>query len=143
MTFFSERALASVRRFVRRTLVDAVEVRRLAWTNDLNETTLVSNYDDGTQIHTGPARVRPTTQQTIAVGESLMATRNARITFPHDVPAIHRDDVIRITDSPNPELIDRWFQVTGERLAAQEGFVSVEVISIAPSRLWQGSSVDT
>lgn len=142
MTFFSDRALRSVRKFVRRTLVDTVEIRRMTWTHDLDENTLVSGYDSGSVIYTGAARIRPTDQQTEVVGESVMAMRNAGITLPHDAPAIHRDDMVKVTESANSSLVGRWFQVTEERIASQEGFKRVEALSISPSRTWLGSEVD-
>lgn len=142
MTFFNDRALRGVRRFVSRTLVDTIEIRRMTWTHDLDESTLVSGYDSGIVVYSGSARVRPTDQQTEVVGESVMALRNAGITLPHDAPAIHRDDMVQVTDSANSSLVGRWFQVTEERLAGQEGFKRIEVLSIVPSRTWLGSEVD-
>jgi hypothetical protein len=114
----------------------------MAWDNSLDEDTLVSNYDDGQQIHVGPARVRPTSAQIETVGDSVMLMRNAQITFPYDIPQIRRNDMIRVIDSPTKEVQGRWFQVTEERIAGQEGFTTVQALSIAPSRLWRGGNVD-
>lgn len=142
MTFFNDRALRGVRKFVQKTLTDTVEIRRMSWTHDLDENTLVSGYDSGVVIYAGAARIRSTTQQTEVVGESVMAMRDAGMTMPHDAPAIHRDDMVKVTESPNSTLVGRWFQVTEERIASQEGFKRVEMLSIAPSRTWLGSEVD-
>ena len=142
MTFIGTRGLASVRKFVARTLVDTVEVRRMEWEHELNSETLVSGYDSGEVIYTGPARVRPTNGQNEVVGESVMHLRSARVNLLYDAPAIHRNDVIRVTESANPDLVDRWLQVTEVRLASQEGYKRVETISIAPSRQWIGGNVD-
>ena len=138
-----ERALRSARAMISRALVDEVEVRRMEWDHSLNTDTLVSGYDDGEKIYDGPARVRPTSGQNEVVGESVMHMRSAQFTLPHTAPQVRRDDVIRVTDSPNGNLIDRWFQVTEERIAGQEAYKRVEAVSIAPSRQWLGGNVDT
>lgn len=138
----TSRGLKTVRRVAGRFLTDHIEVWRMAWTEDLDETTLVSGYDTGEAIYDGPGRVRPTNQQPQVVGESIMALRNAAIMLGHDAPAVHRNDMIKVADSPNPELVNRWFQVVEERWASQEGLKRVEGLAIAPSRLWQGGNVD-
>ena len=142
MTILGHRALKSARRMVSRALVDEVEVRRMKWKNEVDEDTLVSNYDEGETIYTGPARVRPTAGQNETVGESVIHMRSAQFTLPHTAPQVRRDDVIRVMDSPNSDLIDRWFQVTEERIAGQEAYKRVETVSIAPSRQWIGGNVD-
>lgn len=143
MRLLSDRALKSIRAVVDRGLVDVVEVRRKDWEHTLNEDTLVGGYGDGEQVYQGRARVRPTNAQTEAVGESVVMLRNAQITFPDSAPQIRRDDLVRVIDSPNSDLWERWFHVTEERIAGQEGFKRVTALSIAPSRTWRGGNVDT
>lgn len=143
MRLLSDRALTAIRETVDRGLVDTVEVRRKDWEHTLNEETLVGGYSDGEQVYQGRARIRPTSAQTEAVGESVMMLRNAQITFPDSAPQIRRDDLVRVIDSPNSDLWDRWFHVTEERIAGQEGFKRVTALSIAPSRTWRGGNVDT
>lgn len=142
MTLLTEHALRRIRKTAQRFLTDHLEVWRMTWTEDLNETTLVSGYDTGTMIYEGPGRVRPTSQQQQVVGESVAVFRNAGINLPHDAPSIHRNDVIKVATSQNPTLMGRWFQVVEERWATQEGLRRVEGLAIAPSRLWLGSEVD-
>lgn len=142
MTILGKRALKSTRRMIRRALVDEVEIRRMEWDHTLDTETLVSGYDEGTVIYSGEARVRPTAGQNEAVGESVIHMRSAQFTLPHTAPQVRRDDVIRVVDSPNGDLIDRWFQVTEERIAGQEAYKRVEAVSIAPSRQWIGGNVD-
>ena len=143
MSRFSSRALGAIRRHVSSFLTDEIEVRRMEWNEQLDEETLISGYGDGEVIYEGPCRVRPTSQQTEVVGESVMMLRNANITLPHSAPAVHRDDVAVVTASQNPDLIGRWFQVTEERISGQEGYKRVSALSIAPSRLWRGGNVDS
>lgn len=133
----STRAMSSVRRTLARFLVDTVRVYSVEHVKGLDETTLVSNASQRTLVWQGPARITPTSGPgEIAVGDSVVVTRDANIMFPMSAPLFEVDFVVEVVQSQDSSLDGRWFRITNVRTGTQTATRRVSVVQMQPSRQW-------
>jgi len=93
---------------------DTVTVTRLAWPSAvLDEDTGLYEPDEGDEIYSGAARIRPAgaVADTPVHGDALVTVTRWVATLPHDAGAFAIGDVLVVTDSADPHIATRSFRI--------------------------------
>lgn len=103
---------AALRTMVSRFLTDTCTIRQsgtVAFDADAGEDTETT----GATVYTGCCRVRPTGGDRLAViGDAPRYLRLFDVTIPWDTVGVTVDDVVTITASNDPHMVDRVLRVT-------------------------------
>lgn len=110
----TEQELQDIRDDVIGTLPDSCRIVRVRTTDRsaLNATT--GEYTDTeATVYEGDCRIQPTTLQQRAeiYGERSVDLVTYQATFPHDCPALEKDDRVTVTESSDAQLVGRVLEV--------------------------------
>lgn len=108
-----ERTISHGRTLAGTLMTDEATVTRPG-TSTLNTTTGLLTNAEGTEIHTGPCRVRSASDQNesrVQYGERLTTVVRCTVWFPWDTPAIAIGDVIRVESCTDELLAGRCLRV--------------------------------
>lgn len=65
------------------------------------------------EVYRGPARITPspTTERNLVVGEAQVVTRRYALAITWDAAELHVDDLVRVTDGDDPELVGKTLRI--------------------------------
>lgn len=137
MSLMSPRAMTTLRRNAEKWMVDEIELwTGSTWDDDANDDLEVEHLP-GTMVWEGKARIRPTTgPREQAVGETVLALRDADINVPLDAPSPIVDMEVRVKTSEDSALQGRWFRVTDVRVFGQQASRKFSVVQFQRDKDW-------
>lgn len=123
-------------------MVDTVKVYRDP-TRAHNDNTLVEALTSaGTLVYEGKARIRPTRgAREIAIGEGVIALRDADILFPVTTSDLRMDDEVHVVTSQDPVLEGTWLRLTDVTAFSQRASRNVSAVQSQPSKDWPNLAV--
>lgn len=123
-------------------MVDTVKVYRDPTRAHDDDTLIEGLTSDGELVYEGKARVRPTRgARELAIGEGVIAMRDADILFPVDTSDLRRDDEVHVVTSQDPMLEGTWLRLTDVTAFSQRASRNVSAVQSQPSRDWPNLAV--
>jgi hypothetical protein len=109
------RMLTALRAIATGSMVDECAVTRGAGASTFSpfDPDTGQHESDSDDIYTGPCRVQPraTDDRVVNVGEEPTSQRDYTVSLPWDAPEIKVDDLVTVTASNDPLLVDRVLRV--------------------------------
>lgn len=133
----SQRAEKTIQRSTSMWMIDRVELWNPSSSTHDDET-LIEEHEAGEKIWgPGPARIRPTSgPREQAVGDTVLALRDADILLPLTVPLPWVEQEIKVVKSRDTALVGRWFRITDVRVFSQQPARLVSVVQHQRSPDW-------
>lgn len=117
-------------------MVDTLEFWSPSTWDDADDD-LESEHSPGVLLWEGKGRVRPTKgPREQAVGDSVLALRDADVNVPLDAPEPYVDMEVRVVTSDDPALVGRWLRVTDVRVFGQQATRKFSVIQFQRDKDW-------